>query len=62
MHLAMLLQMASDGMADRVAVGPREGGLTAQDLGARAARLGHYLASQPGERVGMVDLNSEAVP
>ncbi len=62
MHLAMLLQMAADGMSDRVAIGPRQGGLTTQDLAAGAGRVGAFLSSQPGERVGIVDLNSEAVP
>jgi fatty-acyl-CoA synthase len=62
MHLAMLLQMAADGMPDRVAIGPRQGGLTAQDLATGAGRVGAFLSTQPGERVGIVDLNSEAVP
>ena len=36
MHLAMLLQMAADGMADRVALGSRDGGITFAELGLRA--------------------------
>jgi acyl-CoA synthetase (AMP-forming)/AMP-acid ligase II len=62
MHIAMLLQMAADGMSDRVSVGSRADGLTASDLAMSAARLGTYLASRPGTRIGMIDLNSEAVP
>lgn len=62
MHLAMLLQMAADGMADRVALGSRDGGITFAELGLRAGRLGAWLAARPGERVALVDLNSEAVP
>jgi fatty-acyl-CoA synthase len=62
MHLAMLLQMAADGLSDRVAIGTRQGGLTAQELAAGAGRVGAFLSTQPGERVGIVDLNSEAVP
>jgi acyl-CoA synthetase (AMP-forming)/AMP-acid ligase II len=62
MHLAMLLQMAADGMSDRLAVGSRQGGLTMQDLAAGAGRVGAYLRDQPGDRVGLIDLNSEAVP
>jgi len=58
----MLLQMAADGMGDRTAVGPLDAGLTMADLASRAARAGTYLASLPGERVALIDLNSEAVP
>jgi acyl-CoA synthetase (AMP-forming)/AMP-acid ligase II len=62
MHLGTLLQMAADGMSDRIAVGPRDGGLTMAGLAARARRAGTFLADRPGERVALVDLNSEAVP
>lgn len=58
----MLLQMAADGMGDRTAVGSLGSGLTMADLAARACRAGTYLASLPGERVALIDLNSEAVP
>jgi acyl-CoA synthetase (AMP-forming)/AMP-acid ligase II len=58
----MLLQMAADGMSDRVALGPRHTGLTMQDLAVGAGRVASFLQSQPGERVGLVDLNSAAVP
>jgi acyl-CoA synthetase (AMP-forming)/AMP-acid ligase II len=62
MHLGMLLEMAVDGMAERVALGPRADGLTFAEFGARARRVGALLAAQEGERVGLVDLNSDAVP
>src|SRR5437763_6621302 len=62
MHLAMLLQMAADGMGDRVALGSRDGGVTMRELAERAGRVGAFLAGRPGERVVLVDLNSEAVP
>lgn len=62
MHLGMLLQMAADGMADRVAIGSPDTGLTMAELALRAGRAGTYLASRPGERVALIDLNSEAVP
>ncbi|NLD76141.1 MAG: long-chain fatty acid--CoA ligase, partial [Acidimicrobiales bacterium] len=39
-----------------------DAGLTMADLASRAARAGTYLASLPGERVALIDLNSEAVP
>lgn len=62
MHLGMLLQMAADGMGDRVALGTAAGGTTMADLAARAGRVGAFLADKPGERVALLDLNSEAVP
>jgi acyl-CoA synthetase (AMP-forming)/AMP-acid ligase II len=58
----MLLQMAADGHGDRVALGPRDQGLTYAGLAAGAARVGTFLAGRPGERVALVDLNSPAVP
>src|SRR3989454_4743561 len=61
-HLAMLLEMTADGLGDRVALGPREGGITMAELARRARRAGAFLASRPGERVTLVDLNSDAVP
>ena len=62
MHLGMLLQMAADGMGDRVALGPRASGTTLAQLAERAQRAGTVFAQRPGERVVLVDLNSEAVP
>ena len=62
MHLAMLLQMAADGMGDRVALGAGESRVTYAELAARAGRVGAYLAQRPGERIALVDLNSEIVP
>jgi acyl-CoA synthetase (AMP-forming)/AMP-acid ligase II len=62
MHLGMLLQMAADGMGERIALGPRVGGITMTALSERARRAGTVLAERPGERVALVDLNSEAVP
>src|SRR4051812_1960913 len=58
----MLLQMAADGMGERVALGSRAQGVTASELAARAGRAGTALAERPGDRVALVDLNSEAVP
>jgi fatty-acyl-CoA synthase len=58
----MLLQMAADGLGDRVALGSRDRGVTMAGLAERAARVGAFLANRPGERVAMVDLNSDAVP
>src|SRR6478735_7064260 len=58
----MILQMAADGMGDRVLVGGRADGLTTADLAARSLRAGTVLAGWHGDRVVLVDLNSEAVP
>jgi fatty-acyl-CoA synthase len=62
MHLAMLLQMAADGMPDRLAMGTRDAGTPMAELAARAGRAGAWLADCHGDKVGLVDLNSEAVP
>jgi fatty-acyl-CoA synthase len=62
MHVGMVIEMASDSLADRVAIGPVEGGVTFGELGARARRAGTWLRSSPGERVVLVDENSLAVP
>lgn len=62
MNIVMLLEMAADGMGDRVAVGPQEGGLTYSELLDRARRTASVIAAAGAERVALVDLNSEAVP
>ena len=62
MNVGMLLEMAADGAPERVAVGPRTGGLTYGDLHRRARRLASLLQGKGVERLGLVDLNSEAVP
>ena len=62
MNVGMLLEMAADGAPDRVAVGSKAGGLTYVELLARARRLAALLRSKSVERLGLVDLNSEAVP
>lgn len=62
MNLSLLLEMVAEGAPDRVVVGSRAGGITAGGLLARARRAaGRFLAAGV-ERVGLVDLNSEAMP
>ena len=61
MHLSMLLQMAAEGMGDRTAVGSGDGGCTMSALAARSARAAAWFAGRPGDKVGLVDLNSETV-
>ncbi len=58
----MLLEMAADGFGDRVAFGSRTGGLTYAELLARARRAAGWVVERPVDHLGMVDLNSEAVP
>ena len=62
MNIAMLLEMAAEGGGDRVVVGSRSGGLTAPELLARAQRAAAMFAERGAAHVGMVDLNSEALP
>ena len=62
MNLAMLLEMVADAAGDRLVVGSRRGGLTAAELQAAASRAATLFRSRGVENVGMVDLNSEAVP
>jgi acyl-CoA synthetase (AMP-forming)/AMP-acid ligase II len=61
-NVALLLDMAAEGSPERVLVGPREGGLRAGELLARARRAAGLFQSRNVERVGVADLNSEAVP
>ena len=58
----MLLQMSADGMPDRVAFGTRADPMTMAEASERARRIADYLQGQPGERVGLIDLNSPAIP
>jgi acyl-CoA synthetase (AMP-forming)/AMP-acid ligase II len=62
MNIVMLLEMASDAMGDRVAVGPRDGGLTYADLLDRARRAAAVVNASHAERLGLVDVNSDVVP
>ena len=62
MNLAMLLEMAADGLGDRVAVGPKADGTTFEELLTRSRRAAAWLAARGAAQVAMVDLNSPAVP
>jgi acyl-CoA synthetase (AMP-forming)/AMP-acid ligase II len=62
MNLAMLLEMAGEGGDDRVAVGPEAGGLTYAQLLDRARRAAAWFGTRPTGNVGLVGVNSEAVP
>jgi len=58
----MLLEMAGEGFGDRVAFGPRPGGLTYAELLDKARRAGAWIRSKGAERAVLVDVNSDAVP
>jgi acyl-CoA synthetase (AMP-forming)/AMP-acid ligase II len=62
MNLSLLLEMVAEGAPDRVVVGSRDGGLSAAELLARARRAAARFGAAGVEHVGMVDLNSEALP
>jgi len=62
MNIMMLLEMAAEGMGDRVAVGSRDDGLTYADLFARAGAAASRFAADGGERVVLCDESSPAVP
>src|SRR5690349_7074455 len=62
MNIAMLLEMVAEGDPDRIVVGSRTGGLRAAELLERARAFARRIVDGTSERVGLVDLNSEAVP
>lgn len=67
MNIGLLLEMAAEGMPDRIAVGSRAGGLTYAELLADSRRAAAVIrrsrvGGAPVERVGMLDLNSETLP
>lgn len=62
MNIAILLQMAADAMADRRAVGLRDGGKTYGALFDQARRLSGYISSSEYHRLVAVDLNSDMLP
>src|SRR3954454_24983653 len=62
MNVVMLLEMASDAMGDRVAIGPRDGGITYAELLDRARRAAAVVTAAHSERIGFVGVNSDLVP
>jgi acyl-CoA synthetase (AMP-forming)/AMP-acid ligase II len=62
MNISMLLDMAVDGMPDRIALGSRDGGLTFSDLRDRASRGASVIETADAERVVLIDVNSDVVP
>jgi acyl-CoA synthetase (AMP-forming)/AMP-acid ligase II len=62
MNIAMLLEMAADGLADRAAVGTKSGGLTYGDLLDKAKRAATIFRASDAQHVVLIDLNTETVP
>jgi fatty-acyl-CoA synthase len=62
MHLSMLLDMAADAFGDRTGFGSKGTGLTYADLRDRAKRAAAWASARGVERVGLVDVSSDAVP
>ncbi|HET6835052.1 MAG TPA: class I adenylate-forming enzyme family protein [Acidimicrobiales bacterium] len=62
MNIGMLLELAAEGMPDRIAVGTAADGISYAQLLERARRGAHVVRANGVERVGLVDMNSSAVP
>ncbi|HSS09272.1 MAG TPA: class I adenylate-forming enzyme family protein, partial [Acidimicrobiales bacterium] len=64
MNLSLLLEMSADGLGDAVAFGPEAGpgGLSHAGLLERSRRAAAWLAAHQGQHVGLIDVNSLAVP
>lgn len=62
MNLSMLLDMAVTADPDRIAVGACNGGLSYRNLAQAAGKIAATLAELGATNVGLVDLNSVAVP
>lgn len=62
MKISSLLEIAAETMPQRIAVGSVDGGITYEELFARARRTALELSASGAERVGFVGLNSPAVP
>lgn len=62
MNLMMLLEMASGGFGERVALGHRDAGLTYSELFDRVARAAALFDKEAVQRVGFIDESSEALP
>ena len=54
--------MSADGLGEQVAFGSTTGGLSYSGLLERSRRAAAWLSSRPAQRVGLIDVNSLAVP
>ena len=62
MNIAMLLDMAAEGMADRPAVGSRTDGITYGQLNERSGQAASLISASETQRVGFVGSNSNVLP
>ena len=62
MIVGLLVEMAADALGERMALGPRNGGVTFAELGLRARRVARLLDESAGDRIGFLDLNTDAFP
>jgi len=62
MHTALLLEMAAGAFPERLAMGPLDGGLSFEELAARARAGGAWLAEHDAATVVFVGLNGSAMP
>jgi len=62
MNLMMLLEMAANGLEDRVAVGSLDSGLTYRQLFEQAGEAAARFRADPGAKVVLCDESSPAVP
>jgi len=62
MNIAMLLEMAADGLGDRVAFGPRDGGMTFSTLRDRAIAIAARLDASERHTLALVSETGPVVP
>ncbi|MGH9287148.1 MAG: class I adenylate-forming enzyme family protein [Acidimicrobiales bacterium] len=62
MNIGMLLELAAEGMPGRIAVGTKADGISYAQLLDRSRRGAAVVQANGVERVGLVDMNSAAVP
>jgi acyl-CoA synthetase (AMP-forming)/AMP-acid ligase II len=62
MNLAMLLEMAADGMGDRVAIGSRDDGLTYEQLRRAARAIADRVTHAGADHLALIDPNGPIVP
>ena len=62
MNLMMLLEMAAEGMGDRVAVGSGDARMTYAELFEAAGRAGSRLRASGADLLAFLDISSPALP
>jgi acyl-CoA synthetase (AMP-forming)/AMP-acid ligase II len=62
MHVAVLLDMAAEGFADRVVIGRRDGGISARELRSRSAAAAAQICAAGADSVLYLGVNGPAFP